>query len=122
MVIGHGIDLVEVNEVERDIFIEGWLERIFHSSEIESIPAEPRRNAFVAGRIAAKEAILKALGCGFGNGVAFTDIRIQRNDGQCPSVVLKGGAAKVAEELGITLWSLSISHTASMATASAIAE
>ena len=54
--------------------------------------------------------MLKALGTGFGAGVAFTDVVIHRAPGAPPEVRLTGGAAKAAAEHGITEWRLSISH------------
>jgi holo-[acyl-carrier protein] synthase len=75
----------------------------------------------LAGRFAAKEAVLKALGTGFGNGVAFSDVIIRRAPGAPPQVRLSGGAAKAAKERGVVEWHLSISHAGSVAMASAIA-
>jgi holo-[acyl-carrier protein] synthase len=122
-VIGHGIDLVEVAELRR------WVEdprdplipRCFIRTELEEIGDGPDRFERLAGRFAAKEAVLKALGTGFGAGVAFTDVVIHRTPGTAPEVQLAGGAAKAAEALGVTAWRLSISHTGGLAMASALA-
>jgi holo-[acyl-carrier protein] synthase len=123
IVIGHGIDLVEVAELRR------WIEdprnpllpRCFTQAELEEIGDCPDRIERLAGRFAAKEAVLKALGTGFGAGVAFTDVVIRRATGAAPEVHLAGGAAKTAEALGVTAWRLSITHTSAMAMASALA-
>ena len=122
-VIGHGIDLVDVAELRR------WIEdprdplipRCFGQAELEEIGNGPDRVERLAGRFAAKEAVLKALGTGFGAGVAFTDVAIHRAPGAPPEVRLVGGAANAATKLGVTAWRLSISHTATMAMASALA-
>ncbi|MDB5415371.1 MAG: Phosphopantethene protein transferase [Rubritepida sp.] len=122
-VIGHGIDLVEVAELRR------WIEdprnplvpRCFVQAELDEIGAGADRVERLAGRFAAKEAVLKALGTGFGAGVAFTDVEIHRAPGAAPQVVLSGGAAKAASALGVTAWRLSISHTGAMAMASVLA-
>lgn len=122
-VIGHGIDLVEVAELRR------WIEdqrdplipRCFVQAELEEIGEGPDRIERLAGRFAAKEAVLKALGTGFGAGVAFTDVVIQRAPGAAPDVQLGGGAAKAAGALGVTTWRLSISHIGGLAMASVIA-
>ena len=122
-VIGHGIDLVEVAELRR------WIEdprdplipRCFAQPELDEIGDGPDRIERLAGRFAAKEAVLKALGTGFGAGVAFTDVVIHRTPGAAPQVQLVGGAAKVAEALGVTDWRLSISHAGDLAMASALA-
>ncbi len=121
--IGHGIDLVDIAEIRR------WIEdprnpltpRCFTQEELNEIGDGPDRIQRLAGRFAAKEAVLKALGTGFGDGVAFTDVVIYRAAGAPPQVRLAGGAAKAAVERGVTGWQLSISHTDAMAMASAIA-
>ena len=123
IVIGHGIDLVDIAELRR------WIEdprdplipRCFVQAELDEIGDGPDRIDRLAGRFAAKEAVLKALGTGFGAGVAFSDVVIHRAAGAPPQVRLTGGAAKAAAERGITEWQLSISHAGPMAMASAIA-
>ena len=122
-VIGHGIDLVQVDALRR------WIEdprnpllpRCFVQSELEEIGDGPDRIERLAGRFAAKEAVLKALGTGFGAGVAFTDVLIRRAPGTPPQVHLVGGAANAAAALGVSEWRLSISHIADLAMASALA-
>ena len=122
-IIGHGIDLVEIAEMRR------WIEdprdplipRCFVREEIDEVGDGPDRVERLAGRFAAKEAVLKALGTGFGAGVAFSDVIIYRSAGAPPQVRLTGGAAKAATELGVIEWRLSISHTSVTAMASAIA-
>lgn len=122
-VIGHGIDLVEVAELRR------WIEdprdplipRCFVQVELEEIGDGPNRIERLAGRFAAKEAVLKALGTGFGAGVAFIDVVIHRTPGAAPEVRLNGGAAKAAAALGVTAWRLSISHAGGLAMASVLA-
>jgi holo-[acyl-carrier protein] synthase len=122
-VIGHGIDLVEVAELQR------WIEdprdplipRCFAQRELEEIGDGPDRIERLAGRFAAKEAVLKALGTGFGAGVSFTDVVIHRTPGAAPQVQLVGGAAKAADALGVTDWRLSISHAGGLAMASVLA-
>lgn len=122
-VIGHGIDLVDVAELRR------WIEdprdplipRCFVQAELDEIGNGADRIERLAGRFAAKEAVLKALGTGFGAGVAFTDVLIRRAPGAPPEVQLFAGAAEAAAALSVTGWRLSISHTASMAMASALA-
>ena len=123
IVIGHGIDLAVVAEMRR------WIEdrrnplipRCFVQAEVNEIGSGADRIERLAGRFAAKEAVLKALGTGFGAGIAFTDVVIHREPGAAPEVQLAGGAAKVAEALGVTAWRLSISHTGGLAIASALA-
>ena len=122
-VVGHGIDLVDVSEMRR------WIEdprdplipRCFVQAELDEIGDGVDRIERLAGRFAAKEAVLKAIGTGFGAGVAFTDVMIHRAPGEAPEVRLSGGAAKAATALGVIAWRLSISHASGMAMASVLA-
>lgn len=122
-VIGHGIDLVDIAEIRR------WIEdprdplipRCFVQVELDEIGDGADRIERLAGRFAAKEAVLKALGTGFGAGVAFSDVVIHRAPGAAPEVQLAGGAAKAAAALGVTAWRLSISHAGGLAMASVLA-
>lgn len=122
-VIGHGIDLVELAALRR--WIEDprdpFVSRCFTADEIKEIGNGPDRIARLGGRFAAKEAVLKALGTGFGAGISFKDVVVRRKPGGPPEVVLSGRASSAAQDLGIIGWQLSISHTGDMAIASAIA-
>lgn len=122
-VIGHGIDLVDVAEMRR------WIEdprdplipRCFTQAELDEIGEGINRVERLAGRFAAKEAVLKALGTGFGAGIAFSDVEIYRAQGGAPQVRLTGGAANAAAALDVTAWRLSISHSGGLAMASVLA-
>jgi holo-[acyl-carrier protein] synthase len=122
-IVGHGIDLVDIAEMQRwiDDPRDPLIPRCFVQEELDEIGDGPDRIERLAGRFAAKEAVLKALGTGFGAGVAFSDVVVHRAAGSPPQVRLTGGAAKVAAERGIIAWRLSISHAGAMAMASAIA-
>ncbi|WP_428278411.1 holo-ACP synthase [Candidatus Palauibacter sp.] len=123
IIVGHGVDLVDVAE------LRCWIEdrrdplipRCFVQEEIDEVGDGPGRVERLAGRFAAKEAVLKAMGTGFGAGIGFADVIIYRARGGPPQVRLTGGAKKAATERGITAWQLSISHTRAMAMASAVA-
>ena len=122
-VVGHGIDLVDIAGIRR------WIEdsrdplipRCFVQAELDEIGDGVDRIERLAGRFAAKEAVLKAIGTGFGAGVAFTDVMIHRAPGAAPEVRLSGGAAQAAKALGVTAWRLSISHAGGIAMASVLA-
>lgn len=122
-IVGHGIDLVDIVEMRRwiDDPRDPLIPRCFAQEELDEIGNGPDRVERLAGRFAAKEAVLKALGTGFGAGIAFSDVIIHRAAGAPPQVRLIGGAARVAIELGVVEWRLSISHGGAMAMASAIA-
>ena len=123
-IIGHGIDLVEIDRIERMRVDHGptFLDRCFTAGEQTYAESAPRvRAERYAARFAAKEAILKAFGTGLREGIAWTDMDVVRNDLGAPSIVLSGEAAEFAATLGITSWMISISHTAELAMASVIA-
>ncbi|MCP4067557.1 MAG: holo-[acyl-carrier-protein] synthase [Phycisphaeraceae bacterium] len=123
-IIGHGIDLVEIDRIERMRVDHGptFLDRCFTAGEQAYAESAPRvRAERYAARFAAKEAILKAFGTGLREGIAWTDMDVVRNDLGAPSIILSGEAAEFAATLGITSWMISISHTAELAMASVIA-
>jgi len=122
-IVGHGVDLVDIAQLRRwiDDPRDPLIPRCFTQDELDEIGDGPNRIERLAGRFAAKEAVLKALGSGFGAGVAFSDVIIHRDTGGPPHVRLVGGAARAAADLGVTGWQLSISHTDTTAMASAIA-
>ena len=122
-ILGHGIDLVETDRIAGMIDDHGerFLQRCFTEAEQRYAAANPsRRIEHLAGRFAAKEAILKVLGTGWSGGIAWTDAEVVREPSGKPTIRLHGRAAAVAEELGIAHWWLSISHVRTHAMASAI--
>lgn len=122
-IIGHGIDLAEFESMNR-LFAHSeadFIEEYFTTAEQARIPTGPHRLAHLAGQFAAKEAVTKALGTGFGDGVAFSDVEVGRNEAGAPYVRLHRKAAALAAELGIEEWFISISHGETAAVASTIA-
>lgn len=123
-ILGHGVDIVETERVARllDDHGERFLHRCFTEHEQAYAAANAKRRLeHLAGRFAAKEAILKALGTGWSGGVAWTDAEVVRPDKGPPTVRLHGRCAELAGERGISQWWLSISHIRSHAVASALA-
>ena len=122
-VIGHGIDLVETARIRAMIVEHGqrFLDRCFTPAEQAYAARSAKREIeHLAGRFAAKEAILKVLGTGWRGGIAWTDMEILNHDTGQPFVTLTGESARIAADLGITRWMISISHIETHATASAI--
>jgi holo-[acyl-carrier protein] synthase len=122
-IIGHGVDLQETFRVERLLSNPNndWLDGVFTEAEQAGADLQPNTATYYAGRYAAKEAVAKALGTGFSDEVTWLDVEIRRKPTGAPEVHLTGGAAEVAERLGITGWLLSFSHSGGFALASAIA-
>ncbi|NRA58539.1 MAG: holo-ACP synthase [Phycisphaerales bacterium] len=124
MILGHGVDLVEVGRVARSIDRHGdrFLERVFTEAEREYAGDGRRRDEHLAARFAAKEAVFKALGTGWAQGAGWTDIEVVRNASGRPSVVLHDRASELAARMGVKWWHLSLTHTGELAMASVIAE
>ncbi len=122
-IIAHGIDLVDFPRIEEMVnrHDKRFLDRVFTASE--QAYAQENRNGVekLAGRFAAKEAVLKLLGTGWRGKIAWTDIEVINAPTGQPEVKLSGEVEKIAEKLGITQISVSITHTANFAIASAVA-
>ena len=118
MITGIGTDLVEIARVQKAIGRSSFLEKVYTEKERELIAA---RSVRAATHFAAKEAVAKALGCGF-TGVAPREIEILRQPSGMPYVVLHGGAKEKAETLGISKIQVSLTDTAKYAQAYVICE
>jgi holo-[acyl-carrier protein] synthase len=122
-IVAHGIDLVDCPRIEKMLKQHGerFLDRVF--TAVEQAYAEGNKNKIekLAGRFAAKEAILKLMGTGWRGKIAWTDIEIKNNSAGQPEVTLTGEVKKLAKKLGIKHISVSITHTANFAIASAVA-
>lgn len=118
MKLATGVDLIEISRIEEVIARHGkhYLERIYTPAELEQCG---RRVESLAGRFAAKEAVVKALGCGIGH-VAWKEVEILGDKQNVPVLILYGAAEQKAKELGVTNWSVSISHSQSHAVAVAV--
>lgn len=125
MILGTGIDMVDIDRVARSIERYGrrFLERVYTPQEIAYCERK-RRNAAesYAARFAAKEAGAKALGTGMGFGVTWREIEVGREPAGRPLLVLHGRAAELAQAMGVQRSSLSITHTDTQAMAMVILE
>ena len=111
--LGIGIDLVEVSRIRALLERSGdrFKERVFTPDEIDYCDSCADAAMHYAARFAAKEAMVKALGTGFTEGINWKDIEVRRNEKGAPSLCLHGQAAQVAEGLGVRQTFLSLSHT-----------
>jgi holo-[acyl-carrier protein] synthase len=115
MIVGIGVDLVDIPRFERSLArTPRLLERLFAASE-RPMPAHS-----LAARYAAKEALIKALGGS--DGVHWTEIEIMSEPSGRPRFALAGSTAEVVADRGITVLHLSLSHDAGLATAYVVAE
>jgi holo-[acyl-carrier protein] synthase len=122
-IIAHGIDLVDCPRIEQMIKRHGqrFIERVFTAAEQAYADANKDSVEKLAGRFAAKEAILKLMGTGWRGKIAWTDIEVVNNTAGQPQVTLDGEVKKIADGLGIKHINVSITHTANFAIASAVA-
>jgi holo-[acyl-carrier protein] synthase len=124
MILGIGTDIIEVERVDRLHRLHGerFLRLCFTDEEQAYAAARKNVGQHLAARFAAKEAVMKALGTGWGRGVRWRDIGVTRKPGEAPRVELAGGAARRARALGVTRVHLSISHLRGEALAFAVAD
>lgn len=124
MVIGLGIDLVHIERLERvlDRHPRRALERFFTEEERDGCLARVRPHECLAARLAVKEALLKAIGTGLRDGMAWTEMDVRTGPRGRPSLRVSGRAAERLEELGVTRTHVSISHDAGVAVAVVILE
>ena len=125
MIAGTGIDLCEVERIERAMAEphgERFRERVFTAGEIAYAESKANKSERYAARFAAKEAGMKALGTGWGDGVSWQDLEVVNLVSGRPSLVLHGQAAEIAKSMGVRAISLSLTHTATQAMALVILE
>lgn len=122
-IVAHGIDLVDCPRIEQMVQRHGerFLKRVFTDAERAYAKANRNEVEKLAGRFAAKEAILKLMGTGWRGKIAWTDIEVINNPVGQPEVTLGGEVKTIADGLGIKHISISITHTANFAIASAVA-
>jgi len=119
MLVGTGIDLIEVPRIARSIerFGDRFLRRVFTDEEIAYCRAKATAAESFAARFAAKEAGAKALGTGIQHGVTWKELEVRREPGGRPILHLTGRARAIAGHLGVLRVSLSLTHTATLAMA-----
>lgn len=114
-----GTDIVEVSRIERAI--KNWqtdfLYRVFTQRENIKINREDPNYERASGFWAAKEAVVKALGCGYRDGITFKDIEISHDELGCPHFIFSGRVKEMLVEKQLENASLSISHCQNYATA-----
>ena len=127
MIISIGVDLAEVERIQAALehprFGRRLRDRVFTEREIAYCERKRRgKYQSYAGRFAAKEAVMKALGRGWGAKVSWLDIEVARARSGKPDILLHDKTARFAVELGIRRWVLSITHTKDHGLAYVIAE
>ncbi len=123
--VGLGVDIVEIERMRRILTrTPSFARKVFSEAERAYCDAKANPEVHYATRFAAKEAVVKALGTGFSEGIGVRDIEVRRTTKGRPYVVLTGRAREVAREQGVREMPLSLSftHTEAVACAMAITE
>lgn len=119
---GIGVDIVEIARMEGVLEkTPSFARRVFTEEEQAYCEKSARPAVHYAARFAAREAVLKALGTGFSEGIGVRDVSVSRDSKGRPVAVLAGRAAEVAKVLGVVEVALSLSHTSELAVANAMA-
>ena len=123
MIIGTGIDIVDVGRIENLLLKYGdrFLQRIFTPDEIVYCNGKSNPPENLAARFAAREAMVKAVGAGFTKGMRFHDVSVKMNKGR-PEIMLSGLLMEIVQSAGIKKIHLSISHERKYAVALVILE
>jgi holo-[acyl-carrier protein] synthase len=123
-IVGIGTDIIECERIGRMLTQHGerFTSHVFTEEEFQYCSGKKIAEQHFAGRWAAKEAVLKALGTGWAAGIIWTDVEVVIQPGGKPTIRLHRGAAQKAAELGIAEILISISHCKSYATATAVAQ
>jgi|YNPNPStandDraft_1061719.scaffolds.fasta_scaffold165184_2 holo-[acyl-carrier protein] synthase len=124
MIIGVGLDVLEVDRIRRVLARWGnrFLQRLLMPSEVEYCRRHKDVAPYVAVRIAAKEAFFKATGMGLSKGMAWRQVVVERDAHGKPSLKLTGRAADVMKELRADAVHLTLSHADTIASAVVILE
>lgn len=122
-VLGIGTDIIECLRIAQMIDRHGelFISRVYTPREIAYCQSRKQATQHFAGRWAAKEAVLKALGTGWRRGISWRDVEVGSSESGKPRCLLHGGALEVSEKLGVREMLISISHCRSHATALAVA-
>lgn len=119
---GVGVDMLEIDRMEQVLRRRpNFVRRVFTDEERAYCERTARPAEHYAARFAAREAVVKALGTGFAEGVGVRDVSVGRDEAGRPKALLSGRAAQIAREKGVREIALSISHTHDVAVANAIA-
>ena len=124
MIVAIGVDAVEIARIHDLIQRSGdrFIERMFSEAEASYCRSRSNPSESFAARFAAKEAVMKCLGTGWTEGLAFQQIEVERLDSGDTQLAVTGEAAQRAKALGIGRWHVSLTHTERTATAFVVAE
>lgn len=124
MIVGLGLDISEIDRIEAALTRHGaaMVQRLYTPDEVAYCESYKNKFERYAGRFAAKEAGMKALGTGWRHGIRWRDFEVVRQVSGRPTLRLAGVALQIADRLGVKNISLSITHSGNLALAEVIFE
>jgi holo-[acyl-carrier protein] synthase len=124
VIVGVGLDVISAARIAQALAGHGgrFEERVFTAAERRECAARADRAQALAARFAAKEACMKALGTGWGDGVSFQQVEILRSPRGAPTLRLSGRAAERARAQGVKRFHVTLTHHADIAAASVVLE
>jgi holo-[acyl-carrier protein] synthase len=124
VIVGLGLDISEIDRIEAALTRHGAaiLKRLYTPQEVAYCESHKNKFERYAGRFAAKEASMKALGTGWSRGIRWRDIEVVRQPSGKPTLRLAGVALQIAEGMGVKNISLTITHSGNLALAEVIFE
>jgi holo-[acyl-carrier protein] synthase len=122
MILGVGIDITEIEKIDESLQNEAFQRKVFTPAELKAVEGFKNKADHLAGKFAAKEAYMKALGAGIRQAVWFSQIEVLNDGSGKPVINASGEAARRLELLGATQVHVSISHAGGVAAAVVILE
>jgi holo-[acyl-carrier protein] synthase len=123
MVIGLGIDMIEVERIAAKINKNsGFREMLFSKDEIAYCEQKTNKFEHYAARFAAKEAFFKALGTGWGEGTSFSEVEVTNTENGKPQLSFSGNTANIINAMQLSNILVSLTHLKSVASAVVIIE
>ncbi len=124
MIIGVGVDVIEISRIEKVLTERGekFTSKMYTRTEVEYCTRDRASAAHFAGRFAAKEAAMKALGVGWGRNAGWLDVEVTNDERGKPLLGMSGSAARTADSLGVKRAHVSLSHSRGTACAVVILE
>lgn len=124
MIAGLGSDVIEIERIRKSVtrFQERFLKRVFTSDELKYCQSKADPAPHLAGRFAAKEALVKALGTGLRGSMKWSDIEVCRDDKGAPFFRLSGAVKQACEEASIKFCHVTLSHSQTVASSTVILE
>lgn len=122
MIVGLGIDLMEIAKMNQSLLSDAFVRKVFTEAEITECRSMVNAVERFAGKFAAKEAFIKAIGKGIRQGIWFRQIEVLNEDSGAPYIQVKAELEKTLHEIGVTKIHVSVTHTKTNAAAVVILE